>query len=97
MKIEFLPVAKLELDDAVAYYDLELKGLGSRFKLEVKTSLKRIAVFPKAWTLIKPDIRRCIMHKFPYNILYAIEEDTILIIAVAHHHRNPEYWIDRTR
>ena len=95
MNIEFLPIAKTELDDAIEYYDLELPGLGIKFKKEVRSSLKRIAVFPKAWSMIRPDIRKCIMHKFPYNILYTVEENIILIIAIAHHHRNPEYWIER--
>jgi plasmid stabilization system protein ParE len=81
MTIEFLPIAKAELDDAVEYYELELSGLGARFKEEVKFSVKRIAVFPKAWSVIRPDIRKCIMHKFPYNILYTIEENLILILA----------------
>jgi len=95
MNIEFLPLAKLELDDAIGYYELQLEGLGKRYKEEVRTSLNRIAVFPKAWTVIRPNIRKCVMHKFPYNILYSIQENTILIIAIAHHHRQPDYWIDR--
>lgn len=48
MNIEFLPIAKLELDDAIGYYELQLEGLGKRYKEEVRTSLKRISIFPKA-------------------------------------------------
>ena len=94
-KIEFLPTALLELNDAIEYYDLELPGLGTKFKEEVRTSLKRVSVFPRAWSIIRPEIRKCIMHKFPYNILYSIQENTILVIAIAHHHRHPDYWIER--
>jgi len=95
MNIEFLPLAKLELDDAIAYYKLQLEGLGKRYKEEVRTSINRISIFPKAWSIIRPNIRKCVMHKFPYNILYATYEDTILIIAIAHHHREPDYWMER--
>lgn len=95
MNIEFLPLAKLELDDAIKYYELQLEDLGKRYKEEVRTSINRISIFPKAWTVIRPNIRKCVMHKFPYNILYSIQENTILIIAIAHHHRQPDYWIDR--
>lgn len=95
MKIEFLPIAKLELDDTVAYYELQLEGLGKRYQEEVRTSLKRVAIFPKAWTQIRPNIRKCVMHKFPFNILYSVHENTILVIAIAHHHRKPDYWINR--
>lgn len=44
---------------------------------------------------VKKDIRKCIVNKFPFNILYSIEGDYILVIAIAHHHRSPDYWIDR--
>jgi len=97
MKIGFLPEAKAELDDAVEYYELQLKGLGMTFKDVARSTIKRVATFPTAWTTIRPSIRRCIMHKFPYNVLYSIEADCILIIAIAHHHRNPNYWIDRVK
>jgi len=95
MNIEFLPEAKAELDDAIDYYELQVTGLGATFKDIAKSTIKRISTFPMAWTEIRPEIRRCIMHKFPYNVLYSVEEETILIIAIAHHHRNPNYWIER--
>lgn len=95
MKIEFLPEAKEELDEAVQYYELQVKGLGATFESVAKSTIKRIATFPTAWTTVRVNIRRCIMHKFPYNVLYSIEEDTILILAIAHHHRYPHYWENR--
>ena len=95
MKIEFLPPAKSELDDAVKYYNLQAKGLGDRYKQEAKETINRISVFPTAWQEVKPEIRRCIMHKFPYNIYYSIQDDIILILAIAHQHRKPDYWIGR--
>jgi len=95
MKIEFLPLAKSELEDAVEYYNLQVQGLGSRYKSEAKVTIQRIAIFPTAFMEVKPEIRRCIMHKFPYSIYYSIQDDIILILAVAHQHRKPDYWIDR--
>jgi len=97
MIIEFLPLAKSELDDAVKYYNLQVQGLGSRYKSEVKSTIKRVAVFPTAFIEVKPEIRRCIMHKFPYNIYYSIQDNIILILAIAHQHRKPDYWIDRVQ
>ncbi len=44
---------------------------------------------------VKKDIRKCIINKFPFNILYSVENDYILVIAIAHHHRNPDYWINK--
>jgi plasmid stabilization system protein ParE len=95
MKIEFLPEAKDELEDAIAYYELQVTGLGKTFKDVAKSTILRISQFPTAWSEIRPKIRRCIMHKFPYNVLYTIEKDFILIVAIAHHHRKPDYWQKR--
>ncbi|MEW6379944.1 MAG: type II toxin-antitoxin system RelE/ParE family toxin [bacterium] len=95
MKIIFTELAKAELLDAVAYYELEYEGLGKKFKEEVNASILRINQFPTAWSVECGEVRKCLMHKFPYKILYSIEEDHILIIAIAHQHRKPDYWVDQ--
>jgi len=55
MKIEFLPEAKAELDDAVEYYELQVKGLGTTFKSIARSTVKRVTIFPTAMysTLLK--------------------------------------------
>lgn len=97
MKVIFSKYAKLELEDATYFYELEFEGLGYRFKKEVKKAVKRISEYPKAWSVECGDIRKCLLHKFPYKLLYSIEKDHIFIIAVAHQHRKPDYWIDREK
>jgi plasmid stabilization system protein ParE len=95
MKVFFSKYAKQELNDAVHYYELEYEGLGRRFKEEVKKAAIRISEYPQAWSVELGDIRKCLLHKFPYKLLYSIEEDHILVIAIAHQHRKPDYWIER--
>lgn len=95
MKVIFSKFAKLELEDAVNFYELEYSGLGSRFKKEIEKAVLLIAKYPKAWSIARGEIRKYILHNFPYKLLYSIEEDHIFIIAVAHQHRKPEYWINR--
>jgi plasmid stabilization system protein ParE len=95
MRIIFTRYAKQELEDAVYYYELEYSGLGKKFKEEVKKAIVRIAEYPRAWSVERGDVRRCLLHRFPYKIMYSIEKDHILIIAVAHQHRKPDYWISR--
>jgi toxin ParE2 len=58
---------------------------------------KRIAEYPETWSLERGDIRKCLLHKFPYKLLYSIEKDHIIIIAVAHQHRKPEYWLGKKK
>ncbi|GBD88766.1 plasmid stabilization system protein [bacterium BMS3Abin03] len=93
MKVIFTNLAQKELNDAAAYYELEYPGLGKRFKEEIKKSIQRITEHPRAWSIERGIIRRALLHKSPYKILYSIEKDHILILAIAHQHRKPDYWV----
>jgi len=93
MRVIFTKIAKQELEDAVHYYELEYSGFGNKFKEEVRKAALRIAAYPQAWHKESGDIRKCILHKFPYKLMYSMEEDHILVIAVAHQHRRPYYWV----
>ena len=97
MKIIFDELAKAEYEDAVEYYEIEVTGLGIRFKNEIKRALRTIKKFPKIGMIEEGDIRRYVLHKFPFKILYSIEKDYIYIIVVAHTHREPMYWINRVK
>lgn len=95
MRVIFSTLAKQELKDAAHYYELEHEGLGGRFKAEVEEAARRIARYPHAWSVHGVEIRKCLLHKFPYKLLYSVEKDHVVILAVAHQHRRPDYWLDR--
>lgn len=97
MGIRLLDVAQQELDEAVKYYNTESPGLGDRFLIEALAAFERIRQFPRAWHPYTENTRRCQTHRFPYGIVYQILESEILIVAVAHMHRRPGYWLDRIR
>lgn len=83
------------MEDAVRFYELEYSGLGRKFKEEVRKAALRIAAYPEGWSIERGNVRKCLLHKFPYKLLYAVDENHILIIAVAHQHRKPDYWFDK--
>lgn len=95
MSIEFSPQARAEFEDGEAYYELQFPGLGARFRVEIRQALLRMRRWPLAAPLERGDIRRMILSRFPYKLLYSVEPDCLFIIAVAHMHRAPDYWIDR--
>ena len=96
MRVVFSDLAKRELDDATNFYEMEFEGLGKRFLTEVKKAVVRISEYPKAWSVERGEVRKCLLHRFPYKLLYSIERDHIHVMAVAHLHRKPDYWVERS-
>lgn len=97
MNIEFLKLAQKELDDAFDYYESELFGLGYRYQSEVAKSLTRIKSYPESYQKIGKYSHRCLVQKFPYSVIYQHRKDTktILVVAISHLHRKPDYWLSR--
>ena len=95
MKIRFLEIAQIELDEAIEYYNYESLGLGDEFLTEVLIALDRISNYPEAWHPCSKWTRRCQTRRFPYGLIYQVRKEEILIIAVANLHRKPNYWEDR--
>ena len=95
MNYSFHPEAEVEFTEAIEYYEEKELGLGYDFAVEVYSTIERTMAFPKAWPVIEEDIRRSLIRRFPYGILYSEEKEGIYIMAVMHLHRNPEYWKHR--
>ena len=95
MKIRFLRPAQSEVDDAFAWYDSQLYGLGMQFLDDLDHAIRRISAYPLSSIEIEKGLRRCLLSRFPYGVIYGIDSETIIIVAVAHLHRMPQYWIDR--
>ncbi|MBI2433877.1 MAG: type II toxin-antitoxin system RelE/ParE family toxin [Candidatus Hydrogenedentes bacterium] len=88
--------AQCEFEAAVAYYNSECPGLGYEFEDEVYRTLERIQDLPLAWQSLSARTRRCLTRRFPYGIIYQIEESEILIVSIMHLHRKPDTWRNRT-
>ena len=97
MTVRFLEVAQRELDEAIAYYNSQVPGLGDAYLVESVATIERIRRFPEAWQPLGEQVRRCRLRRFPYGLIYAVDEGNILIVAVAHTHRRPGYWRDRLK
>ena len=95
MRVRFLEIAEIELDEAIRWYRTQASGLGDVFLIEVLAAANRIAQYPDAWQLLDKGVRRCRLNRFPYGLIYTIENGDVLVLAVAHLHRRPDYWRDR--
>ncbi len=96
MKAIFLPEARIEYAEAVQFYGEQRQDLGQAVINAIENALYRIREFPERWGILDGDVRRCLVHKFPYSVLYRIkqteQEPYILIIAVMHGRREEGYW-----
>jgi hypothetical protein len=95
MKKIILQQAFEELNAAIAYYEEQQVGLGRRLKDEVDQHVNWIVSNATIPQIRKGGYRRVNLKVFPYYIAYIIREDTLWILAIAHSHRKPEYWIKR--
>lgn len=95
MNIRFLTMAETEVDNAVSWYQEQTEDQSLNFLNELDRAVQTVKAYPLLAVEIERDIRRFFLHRFPYSLIYGIEEDTIVVIAVAHDHREPRYWSDR--
>lgn len=71
MKVVFHPEAETEFNKAIDFYEEIESGLGYDFALEVYSTIQRIIALPKAWSLFAGEIRRSLVRRFPYGVLYS--------------------------
>jgi plasmid stabilization system protein ParE len=93
--LRFDAAAERELNEAVDFYDLESSGLGDVLLAEVEHALTQVEAFPEAAQPLRDGVRRRLLHRFPYALLYSLRTDEVRILAVAHQRRRPFYWEDR--
>lgn len=95
MSVRLLEPAQSELEEAITWYAGQAPGLGDAFLIETLKSIQLIEKFPQAWHPLTPHIRRCRLRRFPYSVVYTLEGDDLLVLAIAHQHRKPGYWRNR--
>lgn len=93
--LTFHEEAGVEVNEAATYYEERMPGLGVLFLGALEEAVQTILAHPEASQLVGSEIRRYLVRRFPYSLLYVVESDRIRVLAVAHQKRRPGYW--RTR
>lgn len=97
MKSEFLPEAEKEFREAARFYENEAPGVGIEFVVELHKVVAAILDNPLAAQAVRKSIRKKVLPRFPFNVLYSVENEIIVIVAVAHQKRRPTYWRRRLK
>jgi toxin ParE1/3/4 len=96
MRVRFHPQAHAEMVEAAAYYESQQKDLGKRFLASLQDALNTIVINPRLYPVIYLDARRCLTKTFPFGALFRALPDPIIIVAITHLHRHPDYWRNRS-
>jgi plasmid stabilization system protein ParE len=92
----FTRAARTELIDAQDWYESEAFGLGRRFRTAVDAAIERMSANPRQFPVVHKNIRRALLRRFPYALLFVIEpNDTLTVIACFHGSRDPAHWRQR--
>lgn len=96
LPVVFRPEARTEFDEAADWYEQQQAGLGIDFIACVQEVLDRIATTPEFHGVVYRDVRRAVVRRFPYSVMYRVEPGQVLVIAVFHSRRDPSIWQSRT-
>ena len=96
MKYWLHPEAATEHKQQVAYYEDAQKGLGRRYHTEFRAALSVACATPhRARVIHPPALRRVTLKVFRFDLIYREAGGVVQVLAVAHHRRQPGYWLGR--
>lgn len=92
----FHPAAEADHLESIGYFESKCPGLGASYLAEFESIMAKVCESPQRYPVEKPPDVRCIrMNRFPYAVLYRQVSGVVQVLAVAHHRRRPNYWLDR--
>jgi toxin ParE1/3/4 len=97
--VDVHPDVYAEMEHSRMWYEERAEALGTEFLVEVDSAIEKVRESPMIWPFGDEDrgIRRYLVHRFPYGVVYRVSNHIIQIIAVMHLRRHPDYWRGRVQ
>jgi plasmid stabilization system protein ParE len=95
-RVVFHPGASKDYAAAFAWYYARGTTLASDFEREIDRGIRLVFRNPLRWPKFDDQRRRLVVRKFPYSIIYELHGNDVVILAVAHGKRRPNYWRERS-
>ena len=96
MRLEFHPHTVSDLNNAVVYYNQQRAGLGDELRIEVHAAIEQVRANSSLFAIVAKEIRRCLVHRFPYAVLFRIVgDDLIRVLVIRHHRRHQDFGLGR--
>lgn len=96
-KVIFRPQARKEVREAFDHYAAESADVAADFLAEIERLIERAASHAQEGSPYSQGTRRFLLGRFPYSFIYSVEQDAVVVVAVAHYRRKPDYWLRRVR
>lgn len=96
LPVIFRAAALADVEQAYAWYEERLPGLGRSFMDELEKIHAHIQRNPQLFGKVRGPVRRAILRKFPYGVFYIVDAHAVSVIAVLHHARAPHHWQRRS-
>lgn len=94
-RIVFRPEVEVELAEAVDWYEMRGQGLGGEFLRSLDAVMAQVQRRPALYPMVFGNARRAVMRRFPYSVIYIVQDTEILIAACIHSKRDPIRWQER--
>ena len=83
------------MTETAIFYEGQAHGLGAEFLDDVQRAIDRLCDYPELGQIVLNELRRSLLTRFSFSLIYTIEPENLLIVAVAHQRRRPYYWRER--
>lgn len=96
-ELRWHPAAAREAQAARRWYQTEQDApeAARRFQAMLRRAITEISQAPERWPILVDDLRKRPLRGFPYRVVYQLQRDHALIVAVMHERQRPNYWRDR--
>ena len=84
-----------ESREAFTWYRIRNPRAAAQFLFELDQAIESIAALPDAWPPYLDNTRRKLLRRFPFALVYRVKDEHLQVLAVAHQHRRPGYWVGR--
>lgn len=92
VSINFRPEAERDIEEGAKWYEQQRTGLGYDFLQEVEKTAHMVSENVMEFEKVHKNLRRAVIKRFPFNLFYLYEKQTVIVVAVIHGSRHPKKW-----
>ena len=97
MLVEYHPATVSDLNRAADYFESQRPGLGNELRSEIYQTIDRVIYSPQRYPVVRGEVGRCFVRRFPFSVLYRIVNDETIRVLVIRHHRQRTSYESRRR